>query len=125
MRTQQPKPGPQLTVSDVAPLIAFYVDVFDAVSTERECLLDGRVLQAEMIVGGYHLTAVEWYDDPAIDGGDGPAVLTVAPDDPQLLIDRALAAGAKLEPSLDGATGVMFRDPAGQRWAVTGAILPQ
>ena len=124
MRTQQPKPGPQLTVSDVAPLIAFYVDVFDAVSTERECLLDGRVLQAEMIVGGYHLTAVEWYDDPAADVGESPAVLTVTPDDPQLLLSRALAAGAKLEPILGDVTGVVFRDPAGLRWAVPGASLP-
>lgn len=124
MGVQKPKPGPQLAVSDLAPVLAFYTEVFDAVPIERECLLDGRVLRAELIVGGYRLTASEWYDVPPVGAADRPAVLAVAPDDPQLLLNRALAAGAELEPVADGASGVVFRDPAGQRWAVVGASRP-
>lgn len=122
MGVPEPKPGPQLAVSDVAPVVAFYTQVFDAVPVERECLLDGRVLHAELIVGGYRLTASEWYD--GLPAGEQPAVLTVTQDDPQLLLTRALAAGATLEPPVEGLSGVVFRDPAGQRWEIVGASRP-
>ncbi|MFC8850477.1 MULTISPECIES: hypothetical protein [unclassified Micromonospora] len=47
-------------------------------------------------------------------------MLTVAPADPQLLPERAVAAGAELEPVAGGSRDVVFRDPAGQRRAVAG-----
>ncbi|MGB2568719.1 VOC family protein [Micromonospora citrea] len=120
-----PRPVPYLMVRDAAPVIAFYTDVFEAVPIERECLLDGRVLHAELAVGGHRLTVSEWCEGSrAVDAVDGPAVLTVTPDDPQSLIERALAAGAQLE-AADGAADAVFRDPAGQRWSVTGAGRPE
>ncbi|WP_245675560.1 VOC family protein [Micromonospora halophytica] len=112
-------------VRDAAPVIAFYTDVFEAVPIERECLLDGRVLHAELAVGGHRLAVSEWYDGPGAVAADGPVVLTVAPDDPQLLLKRALAAGAELEAAADGAVDAVFRDPAGQRWSVVGASRPE
>ncbi|SCL14026.1 Uncharacterized conserved protein PhnB, glyoxalase superfamily [Micromonospora nigra] len=120
MTTPGVRSGPHLAVSDTAAVIAFYTDVFDAVPLARECLPDGRVLQAELAVGGHRLTVSEWHepDGPPV---DGPVLLTVAPADPRLLLRRALAAGATLEPATEGGSDAVFLDPAGQRWSVTGA----
>ncbi|MDM4719699.1 hypothetical protein QTQ03_08950 [Micromonospora sp. WMMA1363] len=41
-----------LTVTDVATVTAFYAAVFEAVRVQRECLLDGRLLHAELVVDG-------------------------------------------------------------------------
>lgn len=93
-----PRPVPYLLVRDAAPVIAFYTDVFEAVPIEQECLLDGRILHAELAVGGRRLTVSEWGEEPrTADAGDGPVVLTIASDDPRLLLERALAAGAQIE----------------------------
>ncbi|MEV0002668.1 VOC family protein [Micromonospora sp. NPDC050980] len=107
-----------LAVTDVATVTAFYAEVFEAVPVQRECLLDGRVVHAELVVGDHRLTVSEWSDRPAGEGGDAPMSLT--PPDPQLLVQRALAAGATLEPG-GPPRGVVLRDPAGLRWAVPGA----
>ncbi|MEV4483203.1 VOC family protein [Micromonospora coxensis] len=121
-----PRPVPHLLVRDAAPVIAFYTDVFEAVPIARECLLDGRVLHAELAVGGHRLTVSEWCEGPrTADAGDGPVVLTIAPDDPRLLLERALAAGAQLEAAADGTADAVLRDPAGQRWSVTGSGRPE
>ncbi|GAA2703980.1 DUF5988 family protein [Micromonospora olivasterospora] len=75
---------------------------------------------------GHRLTVSEWYEDPeAVDPAEGPAVLTIHPADPQLLLSRALAAGAELEPAAGDTPAVVLRDPAGQRWAVVGATRSQ
>ncbi|MFF5175173.1 VOC family protein [Micromonospora sp. NPDC000089] len=120
MDVGDPRNGAHLTVTDVATVTAFYAEVFEAVPVQRECLLDGRVLHAELVVGGHRLTVSEWSDRPA--GPGSPAVpLPLTPADPNLLVQRALAAGATLEPTNSGPPfGVVFRDPAGLRWAVPG-----
>ncbi|WP_089153950.1 VOC family protein [Micromonospora sp. NBS 11-29] len=116
-----PRDDAHLTVTDVATVTAFYAEVFEALPVQRECLLDGRVLHAELLVGGHRLTVSEWSDRPADPGGP-PAPLALTPADPDLLVRRALAAGATIEPTDGGPpTGVVFRDPAGLRWAVPGA----
>ncbi|WP_229397854.1 VOC family protein [Micromonospora okii] len=122
MGAQDPRPGQHLTVGDTAEAIAFYTDVFAAVPLARECLLDGRVLRAELAVAGHHLTVSEWHEapPPAATLPD-PAALAVVPADPHLLLQRALAAGAVLEPAAGDPPRVVFRDPAGQRWEVVGA----
>ncbi|PSK63566.1 hypothetical protein B0E53_04490 [Micromonospora sp. MH33] len=120
MGVGDPAAGAYLTVNDVATVTAFYAEVFEAVPVQRECLPDGRVLHAELVVGGHRLTVSEWCDPPAEAAGPaGPLPLAAA--DPHLLVQRALAAGATLEPGAGGPVDVVFRDPAGQRWAVTGA----
>ncbi|MCX4473466.1 hypothetical protein OOK41_24695 [Micromonospora sp. NBC_01655] len=44
----------------------------------------------------------------------------IAPTDPQLVLKRAPAAGAEVEPATESPE-VVLRDPAGQRWALVGA----
>ncbi|MFI7218909.1 VOC family protein [Micromonospora maritima] len=120
MGVGDPRNGAHLTVTDVATVTAFYAEVFEAVPVQRECLLDGRVLHAELVVDGHLLTVSEWCDPPGEPGGPG-GPLPLAPADPHLLVRRALAAGATLEPANGGPpAGVVFRDPAGLRWAVPG-----
>ncbi|MBQ1073115.1 glyoxalase [Micromonospora sp. C31] len=124
MRAQDHRPGPHLTVSDTNEAIAFYTDVFDAVAIERECLLDGRVLHAELAVGGHRLTVSEWYEagvQSAAEGRDD--VLTIERTDPESVLRRAVAAGARVEPPADPSRQVTLRDPAGLCWAIVGPQL--
>jgi uncharacterized glyoxalase superfamily protein PhnB len=116
-------PGAQLDVEDAATVVAFCAQVFDAVPMQCECLLDGRVLNAELNVGGNRLTISEWPENPP-----GPAesvvALTLTSLDPRTLVERALAAGATLESTAigDSPAAVVFRDPSGYRWVVTTAL---
>ncbi|MFG1778085.1 VOC family protein [Micromonospora sp. NPDC049048] len=125
MRAQDQRPGPHLTVVDTNEAIAFYTDVFDAVAIQRECLLDGRVLHAELAVGGHHLTVSEWWET----GGPSPAegrddVLTIERTDPESVLRRAVAAGARVEPAADPSRRPLLRDPAGLCWTVVGPARP-
>ncbi|MCX4390270.1 glyoxalase [Micromonospora peucetia] len=125
MRAQDHLPGrPHLTVIDTAEAIAFYIDVFDAVAIERECLLDGRVLHAELAVGSHRLTVSEWHEAGAPAAAEGrDDVLTIERADPESVLRRAVAAGARVEPPADPSHQVALRDPAGLRWTIVGPRL--
>ncbi|WFE64854.1 hypothetical protein [Micromonospora sp. WMMD714] len=56
MTSALPPAVPCLTVTDAADAIAFYTRVFDAVPHRLECLPDGRVLAADLVVGGHWFT---------------------------------------------------------------------
>ncbi|MER7335056.1 MULTISPECIES: VOC family protein [unclassified Micromonospora] len=117
--------GPHLTVGDTAEAIAFYTDVFDAVPLQRECLLDGRVLHAELAVGGHRLTVSEWHEAGASAAAEGrDDVLTIERTDPEAVLRRALAAGARVEPSAGPSHQPTLRDPAGLCWTVVGPRRP-
>jgi len=103
-----------LSVADADLAVAFYRDVFDATELDRECLMDGQILTAALVIGQHHLVVSEW--DPAPADPDA-AVLTLECAASAELLERALAAGARLEPGA-GAAGVVLRDPAGQRWMI-------
>ncbi|MER7416976.1 VOC family protein [Micromonospora peucetia] len=122
MRAQNDRPGPHhLTVSDTADAIAFYTDVFDAVAIERECLLDGRVLHAELAVGGHRLTVSEWHEAGAPAAAEGREdALTIERADPESVLWRAVAAGARVETPEGLSHQVMLRDPAGLCWTIVG-----
>ncbi|MER5337558.1 VOC family protein [Micromonospora sp. NPDC002717] len=122
MRAANDRPGPHLTVGDTAEAIAFYTDVFDAVQIQRECLLDGRVLRAELAVGSHHLTVSEWDEARPSAGGDSrdDDVLTIERADPESVLRRAVAAGAHVETQADASSHVTLRDPAGLCWTVVG-----
>ncbi|SCL72099.1 Uncharacterized conserved protein PhnB, glyoxalase superfamily [Micromonospora citrea] len=125
MRALNDGPGPHLTVSDTTEAIAFYTDVFDAVALQRECLPDGRVLHAELAVGGHRLTVSEWWEAGAPAGAEGrDDVLTIERADPEAVLRRALAAGARVEPAADPSRQPLLRDPAGLCWTVVGPPRP-
>ncbi|MFI7306299.1 VOC family protein [Micromonospora aurantiaca] len=121
MRAQDKRTGPHLTVSDTSEAIAFYTDVFDAVAIQRECLLDGHVVHAELAVGGHRLTVSEWWEagDPSV-AANRDEVLTIERTDPESVLRRAVAAGAHVEPPAAPSHPVTLRDPAGLCWTVVG-----
>ncbi|MGW5014206.1 VOC family protein, partial [Micromonospora chalcea] len=90
MRAQDQRTGPHLTVSDTSEAIAFYTDVFDAVAIQRECLLDGHVVHAELAVGGHRLIVSEWWEagDPSV-AANRDEVLTIERTDPESVLRRA------------------------------------
>lgn len=116
------EPVPLADVADVATVVAFCVQVFDAVPVQCECLLDGQVLHAELNVGGNRLTISEWPESPA---GSATSVVALRLTSlaPRALAERALAAGATLESTAigDPPAAVVFRDPSGYRWVVSTA----
>lgn len=121
MATQQLSMGLYLTVNDTDQAIAFYTEVFEAILLQRECLLDGHVLEAELAVGNYRLTLSELSNGSGPDDSATTNILTFECDDPDLVLRRAAAAGAEVEMSPAGsANGTVVRDPAGQRWAIVG-----
>ncbi|MEU6075123.1 VOC family protein [Micromonospora sp. NPDC047074] len=122
MWAENQRPGRHLAVHDTAQTIAFYTDVFDAVQLDRECLLDGHVLHAELAVGSHRLTVSEWYDAaPPADAGSpgaGAGALTIERADAEAVLRRALAAGAHVEPQPEAAHQIILRDPAGLCWNI-------
>jgi uncharacterized glyoxalase superfamily protein PhnB len=117
---------PYLAVSGAEGALAWYVEAFGASIRGLPIVMpDGRIGHSEVDVGGGRFMLSE--EHPAI-GVSAPApgsgasvtlVLTVAQVD--ALIERAVAAGARLErPPADfdyGRNGVI-RDPFGHRWMI-------
>ncbi|MFJ6197865.1 VOC family protein [Micromonospora sp. NPDC092111] len=117
MSSEHPPDAPHLTVVDASDAIAFYTRVFGAVPHRQECLPDGRVLAAELVVDGHRFTVSEWSDPLA------PAVrlpvLTVESADPSAVLQRAVAAGARITSANGTPREVLLRDPAGRSWGIT------
>ncbi|WP_433393232.1 VOC family protein [Micromonospora sp. KLBMP9576] len=111
-----------MAVSDTARAVAFYTEVFGAVQLDRECLLDGHVLRAELAVGGHRLTVSEWHEAGPQAGRptDGAGALIIERADAESVLRRALAAGAQVEPQSQAPHQVTLRDPAGFRWTLVG-----
>jgi PhnB protein len=122
-----------LTVPDCAAAAAFYTTAFGAIETQRECLLDGHVLQMELAIGPHRLTLSEpWYavsdgtglPDAQFANGGVPhaepteAPLTVEVDHPDTVVERAVAAGCRVQAPVAGGAGTVVVDPAGNRWRI-------
>jgi uncharacterized glyoxalase superfamily protein PhnB len=120
----------RLTVDDAASAMTFYREVFDAIELQRECLVDGQIVRAELVVGRHRLVISAWDSDvPATGWGDERRAAAAA--DPVLRLEcvesaavlrRAVAAGACVVPPADGAPTVVICDPAGQRWTLVDGV---
>ncbi|MEU7620415.1 VOC family protein [Micromonospora rifamycinica] len=108
---------PCLTVADAADAIAFYTRVFDAVPHRQECLPDGRVLAADLVVDGHRFTISEWADP--LGATCGLPLLTVDVADPDEVLRRAVAAGGRVSAAGGTAREVLLRAPNGRSWAIT------
>ncbi|SCG50673.1 VOC family protein [Micromonospora rifamycinica] len=117
MTSAFPPAVPCLTVTDAADAIAFYTRVFDAVPHRLECLPDGRVLAADLVVDGHWFTVSEWADPLA--ATCGLPVLTVDVTDPDEVLRRAVAAGGGVSAAGGPAREVLLRAPNGRSWAIT------
>ncbi|MGI5183706.1 VOC family protein [Dactylosporangium sp. CA-152071] len=103
----------QIVVDDTASAVEFYTAAFGATERYRECLLDGRIMRAELMLGPYRLTVGEPDFAEVPPPAPASAVLVLMCDDTEQALVRALAAGARPEPS---AAGASVRDLAGLIW---------
>jgi PhnB protein len=116
---------PHIYVSDASVGIAFYKRAFGAVELFRIAHPDGKILHAEISIGG----SVVMIGDP--DGrlygeprkvGRCTAGLHIFLDDNTALMRRAVEAGAELiQPPTDmfyGASSASVRDPFGHVWVL-------
>lgn len=107
---------------EVATAVAFYTEVFQALDVRLDCLLDGYVISAEMVVGGHRLVLTEW-DEPLYwsvpHECDNKSPLHIEHENPRSLLRQAVSSGARIETPDGPAAGVLLSDPFGQRWLVT------
>jgi predicted enzyme related to lactoylglutathione lyase len=119
--------APYLAVRDAREALAFYGAAFHAVPRGEPIVMpDGRIGHAEVAIGDSVLMLAEEFPEigllaPVSRGGPSQS-LRLEVDDPDAVVDRALAAGARLDRPVDdspyGRTGVVL-DPSGHRWMVS------
>jgi len=125
--TPLPPIAPYLAVHDAAAAITFYGKAFGAVEVGRLSLPDGRIAHAEMLIGG---ATVMLADEMPEYGFLSPQTIGGAPlklhhycSDVDAVIERAIAAGAKLtRPIQDefyGNREGQVADPFGYTWIVS------
>lgn len=121
---------PYLIVDGAAAAIDFYVQVFRAIETYRLVGRDGRVGHAELTIGSAQLSLADEYPEighigPLKRGGTSCS-LSMRVDDVDVMVERAVRAGAKLErPIVDEFYGERvgwIHDPFGHRWSLRKTI---
>jgi uncharacterized glyoxalase superfamily protein PhnB len=117
---------PYLAVPDAAAALDFYVEVFGAVRRGDPVVMpDGRIGHAEIALGDSVVMLAEEFPELGLRAPEPGAVsvsLRLEVADPDAVVARAVARGARLErPVTDspyGRGGVVV-DPAGHRWMVS------
>ena len=91
--------SPYLSVGDAAGAIEFYKEVFGATEALRMYHPDGKVLHAEIRIGGSTVMLVEPPDFPQMRSpkslGGPPVHLFLYTEDADATLERAVAAGAR------------------------------
>ncbi|WP_051792300.1 VOC family protein [Amycolatopsis jejuensis] len=118
---------PSLTVEDIEAALGFYAEILDAREDARFCDPQGRILYAEITIGG---NGVVTLNDSAFvtqlggppHGGHGPVSINVYVPDVDATMAAALLAGAEQTAPVadfpDGDRFGGFRDPSGIFWAI-------
>jgi PhnB protein len=117
-------PTPYLIVNDAAKAIAFYVEAFGATELIRLADPSGKVMHAEIRIGGAPLMLADEFPDmgyrspTSLGGSPVPVLLYVENVDAQF--KTAIAAGAKetapVEDQFDGDRRGTLTDPFGHVW---------
>lgn len=116
---------PHIYVDGAADAIAFYERAFGARELFRIAHPDGRILHAELSIGGSVVMIGDpdgrLYGEPRALGGC-TAGLHIFLDDNASLLSRAVAAGAEeIQPVTEmfyGASSASLRDPFGHVWVL-------
>jgi PhnB protein len=113
--------APWLSVADGAAAVGFYRAAFGAVELER-LEEDGRVLVARLEVGGADFWVQEDPEgDPRALGDRSPVRMILTVGDPDAMLARAVAAGAReVVPVTEDHGWRIGRiaDPAGHHWEI-------
>ncbi|CAO5189810.1 PhnB protein [Frankia sp. AiPs1] len=112
---------PRLVVRGAAAALAFYREVFGAATGEIHLDDKGRIIDAQMLIGGIRLSVRdEGYGDPAPPTlGGTPVIMALEVSDPDLMAAAMLARGAAvIHPVTDHPYGRAGRlaDPYGHQW---------
>jgi PhnB protein len=121
---------PYLCVTNTAAAITFYANAFGATEKFRLTEPSGRIGHAEMDFGGTVIMLCDEYPEYGIRSastlGATPVTLHLHVDNADVMIDRAVKAGATLErPPSDafyGERSGVVRCPFGHRWLIGHAI---
>ena len=117
---------PHLVCANTQDAIAFYQRAFDATEQMRLPTPDGRVMHAMVEIGGASVMLADEFPQcgsasPHKLGGTA-VTLHLNVDDADALVDRAVAAGAKLilpvQDMFWGDRYGVIEDPAGHRWSI-------
>jgi PhnB protein len=114
---------PRLVVADAARAIDFYQAAFGAEEVERHTGDDGKIVHAEITIGGIRLAVKDEGDgDPAPTSlGGSPVILALEVADPDAVGARMEQAGASvIYPIEDRGYGYGGRlaDPFGHLWMI-------
>jgi PhnB protein len=119
---------PQLILDNAAQAIDWYKKALGAEEVSRATGPDGRILHADLKIGNSHIMvndAMGGAKGPKAFGGS-PMSLWVYVENADALFNRAVAAGAKVEPGPMGQISDQFwgdrcgtiNDPQGYRWTI-------
>ncbi|MHA6796399.1 VOC family protein [Pseudonocardia bannensis] len=117
---------PYLTVADAAAALTFYSEAFGGIRRGEPIVMpDGRIGHAEIALGDSVLMLAEEFPEMGLvapTGGSVAQSLRLEVADPDTVVGRALARGARLERPVTespyGRGGVVI-DPSGHRWMVS------
>jgi PhnB protein len=116
---------PRLVVSDAAGAIDFYVRALGATETSERYLVDGKVVHAELTIGGsvVHLKDEGDGDPSPTTLGGTPVILSVDVTDAPAVERRMLDAGARSVFAVSdhgyGQLDGRLADPYGHLWLVS------
>ncbi|HSC81807.1 MAG TPA: VOC family protein [Chitinolyticbacter sp.] len=121
---------PYLTIKGAERAIAFYKQAFGAVEVMRLPTPDGKIMHAELKIGGMHLMlseeSPEWGALSPSTIGDSGSTVVFYVDDAEAVVAQAERAGAKVTmPVADqfwGDRGGSLTDPFGHKWMVSTHI---
>jgi PhnB protein len=119
---------PQLILDNAAQAIDWYKKALGAEEVSRATGPDGKILHADLKIGNSHIMmndAMGGAKGPKAFGGS-PTSLWVYVDNADALFNRAVGAGAKVEPGPMGQISDQFwgdrcgtiNDPQGYRWTI-------
>lgn len=115
---------PRLVVADASRAIDFYVAVFGAREIARYTMPDGKIVHAELEIGGATVALKDEGDgDPAPTTlGGTPVMLALDVDNADAVADAMVRAGATvIYPVADqdyGERGGRLADPFGHQWMI-------
>ncbi len=117
---------PYLIIKGAAQAIDFYKNVFGATEIMRMAQPGGRIGHAELKIGNSHIMLADEFPEmdhrsPLSYGGSSVSILVYV-EDVDAIVDRAVAAGAKIiKPVKDqfyGDRSGFIQDPFGHLWGV-------
>ncbi|MEM9134426.1 MAG: VOC family protein [Actinomycetota bacterium] len=122
---------PRLVVADGNAAADYYLACFGGVERERAFLPDGRMVQAEIVIGGQELFVTQADGETALgpdDLGGSPVLLTVRVADADATWAALLEGGASvvypLADQFYGRREGRLRDPFGHLWIVSQPLDP-